>query len=131
MEQQKSFYKIYIFCFTDFNSMLNKNSKQNIVNSMWREDLKGLYIYKTCDKRVLEYISNIHKKAPVLDSPFNKVAGLKACNFIEMRIYRKCFPVNIVKFLRTYFEEHLLTTASEKTKSQQIKSCVCKKSTKI
>ena len=41
MEQQKSFYKIYIFCFTDFNGMLNKNAKQNIVNSMWREDLKG------------------------------------------------------------------------------------------
>ena len=56
MEQHISFYKIYIFRFTDFNGMQNKNAKQNIVNSMWREDLKGLYIYKTCDKRVLEHI---------------------------------------------------------------------------
>ena len=41
MEQDISVYKIYIFRFADFNGMLNKNAKQNIVNSMWREDLKG------------------------------------------------------------------------------------------
>ena len=35
---------MYIFRFTDFNGILNKNPKQNIVNSMWREDFKG-YIY--------------------------------------------------------------------------------------
>ena len=34
-------------------------------------------------------------------------------------------------FKNIYFAEHLQTTASEKTKSQQIKACVCKKSTKI
>ena len=34
-------------------------------------------------------------------------------------------------FKSTYFEEHLRTTASEKTKSQQTKACVCKKSTQI
>ena len=62
MEQQKSFYKMYIFCFTDFNGMLNKNAKQNIVNSMWREDLKGFYIYKTYDRRVLEHIAIFTRK---------------------------------------------------------------------
>ena len=62
MEQHISFYKIYIFRFTDFNGMQNKNAKQNIVNSMWREDLKGLYIYKTCDKRVLEHIAIFTRK---------------------------------------------------------------------
>ena len=30
-----------------------------------------------------------------------------------------------------YFEEYLQTTASEKTKSKQIRSFACKKSTKI
>ena len=25
----------------DFNHMQNKNAKQNLANSMWREDLKG------------------------------------------------------------------------------------------
>ena len=34
-------------------------------------------------------------------------------------------------FKNIYFEEYLQTTASEKTKSQQIKARVCKKSAKI
>ena len=48
---------MHIFRFTDFNGMQNKNAKQNIVNSMWREDLKGCTIYKICDKLVLEHIA--------------------------------------------------------------------------
>ena len=39
MEQDISFYKIYIFRFADFNGM--QNAKQNIVNYVWRENLKG------------------------------------------------------------------------------------------
>ena len=34
-------------------------------------------------------------------------------------------------FKNIYFEEHVRTAASEKIKSQQIKACVSKKSTKI
>ena len=41
MKRHISFYKICIFRFTDFNRMQNKNAKQNIANSMRREDLKG------------------------------------------------------------------------------------------
>ena len=44
-----------------------------------------------------------HRKAPVLDSLFNKVAGQKACNFIKKRLQHKCFPVKFVKFLKTRF----------------------------
>ena len=36
-------------------------------------------------------------KRPVLDSLINKVAGLKACNFIKERLQHRCFPVNIAK----------------------------------
>ena len=47
------FSKIYILHFTNFNGMLNKNAKQNKVNSMWREGLmdglRRLHIYKICD----------------------------------------------------------------------------------
>ena len=32
---------------------------------------------------------------------FNKVAGLKACNFIKERLQDRCFPMNIANFLRT------------------------------
>ena len=33
-------------------------------------------------------------------SVFNKVAGLKACNFINKRLQHRCFPVINAKFLR-------------------------------
>ena len=35
----------------------------------------------------------------VLESLFKKVTGLNACNFIKKRPQRRCFPVNIAKFL--------------------------------
>ena len=38
---------------------------------------------------------------------FNKVAGLKVCTFIKNRFQRRCFPMNIAKFLRAaFFIEH-------------------------
>ena len=40
-------------------------------------------------------------KAPVLESLYNKVAGLMACNFIKKRLQQRCYSVNIEKFLRT------------------------------
>ena len=47
-------------------------------------------------------------KTPVLESLFNKVVGLKACNFIKGRLQHRCFPVNNAKFLRThFFTKHL------------------------
>ena len=40
----------------------------------------------------------------MLESLFNKVAGLKACNFIKKRFQHRCFPVNILKFLSCFAE---------------------------
>ena len=37
----------------------------------------------------------------MLESLFNKAAGLQASNFIKKRLQHRYFPVNIVKFLRT------------------------------
>ena len=37
----------------------------------------------------------------MLEFLFNKVAGLKVCNFNKMRLQRSCFPVNNAKDLRT------------------------------
>ena len=56
---------------------------------------------------------NIHQKTLVLKSLLNKVAGRKTCNFIKKRLQHRCFPVNFGKFIKTYFEEHLRTPASE------------------
>ena len=44
---------------------------------------------------------NIHTKTSVLESLFNKVAYLRACSFTKKRLQGRCFPANIVKFLRT------------------------------
>ena len=40
-------------------------------------------------------------ETPVLESLFNKAAGLQVCNFIKKRLQQRCFPVIIAKFLRT------------------------------
>ena len=39
-------------------------------------------------------------KAPVQESLFVKVVGLQTCNFMKKRLRHRCFPVNIMKFLR-------------------------------
>ena len=43
----------------------------------------------------------------MLESLFNKVAGLNACNFIKKRLHYSYFPVKFAKFLRTpSYTEH-------------------------
>ena len=50
---------------------------------------------------------NIHRETTVLESLFSKATFIKACKFVKKRIQHRCFPVNIVKFLRTaFFVEH-------------------------
>ena len=39
---------------------------------------------------VLKNFANFTGKAPVLESSFNKVAGLKTCNFIKKRLQHRC-----------------------------------------
>ena len=51
-------------------------------------------------KSCFQNFPNIHRKTPVLESLFNKVAGLKACNFISNRLQHMCFPVNIAKLFK-------------------------------
>ena len=48
-------------------------------------------------KRLFWKISQYSQEVSVLESIFNKVAGLKTCLLLQ----RSCFPVNIAKFLRT------------------------------
>ena len=47
------------------------------------------------------------QEAPVLESLFRK-SGLKACNIIKKRLQHRCFPVNIVKFLRLIILKSIL-----------------------
>ena len=45
----------------------------------------------------------------MLESLFNKVTGLQACNFTKKRLQHRRFPENIAN----YFEKHLRTAASD------------------
>ena len=47
-------------------------------------------------------------KTPVLESLFNKYAGLKISNFNKNILRHRYFPVELAKFLRTpFFTEHI------------------------
>ena len=59
---------------------------------------------KNVSLKILQY----RPESAVLESLFNKVAGLKVCRLIEKRLQHGCFPVNIAKLLKTaFFIEHL------------------------
>ena len=57
--------------------------------------------YRKCSikQAVLKNFAIFKEKTPVLESLFNKVAGLQACDFIKKRLQHRCFPVNVTKFL--------------------------------
>ena len=47
-------------------------------------------------------------KTSVLESLFNKVAGLQTSNFIKRRLQQRCFPIYTAKFFESSFSiEHL------------------------
>ena len=42
----------------------------------------------------------MHRKTPVLESLFDKVAVLQPSNFIKEKLQHRCFPVNIAQFAK-------------------------------
>ena len=71
---------------------------------------KNLYIsiaktrssHRRCSlKKMFQKFRKLHRKTPVLESLFNKVAGLKTCNLIKKRFQRRCFLLKFLKFFRT------------------------------
>ena len=55
---------------------------------------------------------NIYKKPHVLKSQLNKASDRKSCTFVEKTFQHTGFSANTGKFLKTYFEEHLCTSAA-------------------
>ena len=61
-----------------------------------------------CTKGALRNCAKFTEKHLCQSLFFNKVAGLRACNFIKKKTLAQCFPVNFAEFLRTPFiTEHL------------------------
>ena len=69
-------------------------------------------ICRYSSKYVFLKVSQIAQKNTCVESVFNKVAGLKASNFIKQRIHRRCFPVKFSKiFDKTFNSKHLVATS--------------------
>ena len=66
-------------------------------------DLSKAYDYIQHDMLIAKLEEYRLDKTHVLESLFNKISGLKVCNFIRKKLQHRCFPVNIAKFLRTAF----------------------------
>ena len=56
---------------------------------------------------LLKKFHKIHRKTPVPESLFNKVAGRRPATLFKKRLWHKCFPLNFVKFLRTPFLQNM------------------------
>ena len=54
-----------------------------------------------CKKGRSKKVCKFHSKTPVSESVFNKVALLRACNFIKKKLQYRCFLVKFAKYLRT------------------------------
>ena len=83
-----------------------RSLKRNITDEFVMVPQKHLFadvLYNRCSYK----FRNIHRKTPVLESHFNKVAGLRPVILLK-RGQHRCFPVNIAKFARTALStEHL------------------------
>ena len=59
-------------------------------------------------KKVFYKSHKIHRKTPVPESFYNKVAGIRPGTLLRKRLWHRCFPVNLAKFLRpSFLTEHL------------------------
>ena len=109
--------------------------KRNVSDDDNDDDNEGIVIFleavtrNVLQKKLLLKYRNIHRKTPVLESLFNEVAVLKACNFIMKRLQYRCFSVKNAKFLRTpilknIFERLLLYFIFSSSKVIQILNSV-------
>ena len=73
-----------------------------MIQKQSEEVTKRCYVKK---KKMLKIFAKFTEKQLRQSLFFNKAAGMrpKACNFIKKRLWRRCFPVNFAKFIRTPF----------------------------
>ena len=56
-----------------------------------------------CKKNVLRNFAKFPGKHLCQNLFLNKVTGLRAATFLKKRLWHRCFPRNVAKFLRTHF----------------------------
>ena len=75
--------------------------KRLTTDSIWY--YRSSYVEVFCRKGTLKKFREIHRKTPVPESLFNKVAGLRPERLLKKWLWHRYFPVNFTKFLRTPF----------------------------
>ena len=82
--------------------LLCKRYRQKILEQIVTVgDLKKQPPEVHCRKRCSQNFHKFHRKTPELESFFNKLAELRASNFIRNKFQCSCFPVEFAKLLRT------------------------------
>ena len=67
-----------------------------------------------CKKGILKNVAKFTGKHLCQTLFFNKFAGFRPATLLKKRLWHRCFPVNIVKFLRTpFFYRTSLVAASK------------------
>ena len=82
-------------------------SPQNLWHShhFWTKFKKQLFV-DVLQNGCSHKFRKIHRKTPLLESLFNKVADRLAGNFNKNRLQRSCFLMNFAKFFRTTFSQN-------------------------
>ena len=75
---------------------------------------------------VKQGVHKFHRETPVLESFFDKVAGLQVCNFIKKRLQQSYFPAKFVKFLKAPILKNRQMAASMSCLFHKVKSSKCK-----
>ena len=76
-----------------------------------QEQPPEVFYQKSCSLKFRKF----NGKAPVLESLFDKIAGLRTCNFSKNRLQHRFFSCEICEiFKNPYFEEDLRTTAFDR-----------------
>ena len=93
-KQGNFFSRLIFFSKSCSKSMRQRNNKVTFLFLFQKQSFADVLLNK-CSKTFCKF----DRKIPLLDSLFNKVAVLKACNFVNKRLQHKCFPV---KFAKTF-----------------------------
>ena len=75
---------------------------------MWQDARSSEAVVQRCSvkKGVLTNLAKFTGKHLRQSLFFNQVGGLRPTTLLKRRLWRMCFPVNFVKFLRTPFSQN-------------------------
>ena len=90
------------FCEISKNTIFTEQLRATASFSLESRRFNERSSHQRCSvKKVFLVILKLYRETPVLESLFNKVAGLRACCFIKKRLQHICLSVKFAKFLRT------------------------------